>query len=491
TNNFDNQSSLETPTLANDNLSINDETTDFVVDGYSENGGLEDENQIRQNNHDLLQKIDDIDPIELSADANLQLHFMLEVYEMPNDGEEFIKLFCTTIGHNQGNLELVYILITSLNVYVLRKQLEVNGSLKIEKLESVRLEQIELIECGPNEQYLRLITTRRYKLPSWTTGSSKLTKAICNAISFATAVGRYVSPKISAANMQEISIKKFLAIDLKRSAPSDVSLLRYSLTFWEEPQLTGKNLRKEGLLYTRVSSPPMQRLARLAVKQKTFETWKATYVTLRADRLNIYTSKSDKEPVLSYALLDENCQGCRRNRTSDRPFTVEIMFTNDVTLLLAAKTKIEQDEWLNAIMKAISQGRLAFKDDMSSNTVPCSAILTDEKLYVCHEEQDSLFVRFLDTIKLDYIVRLYIDANCKYYCILEIEQGKSQNSKYWIFYFLFCEEMLEFMESIQKAVSNVYQVLLDIQPVVDTELQRDCQRTSNRLISLYRSSKLS
>lgn len=32
------------------------------------------------------------------------------------------------------------------------------------------------------------------------------------------------------------------------------------------------------------------------------------------------------------------------------------MFANDVTLMLAAKTKTEQDEWLNAIMKGLSQG---------------------------------------------------------------------------------------------------------------------------------------
>jgi hypothetical protein len=53
---------------------------------------------------------------------------------------------------------------------------------------------------------------------------------------------------------------------------------------------------------------------------------------------------------------DENCQGCRRNRSADRAHTLEIMFANDVTLMLAATSKNEQDDWLNAVMKGLSQG---------------------------------------------------------------------------------------------------------------------------------------
>lgn len=53
---------------------------------------------------------------------------------------------------------------------------------------------------------------------------------------------------------------------------------------------------------------------------------------------------------------DENCQGCRRNRNADRPHALEIVFANDVTLIMSAKSKTEQDEWLNAIMKGLSQG---------------------------------------------------------------------------------------------------------------------------------------
>ncbi len=62
------------------------------------------------------------------------------------------------------------------------------------------------------------------------------------------------------------------------------------------------------------------------------------------------------DKLLKGLCRDENCQGCRRNRNADRPNAIEIMFANDVTLVLSAKTKTEQDEWLNAVMKGLSQG---------------------------------------------------------------------------------------------------------------------------------------
>lgn len=69
---------------------------------------------------------------------------------------------------------------------------------------------------------------------------------------------------------------------------------------------------------------------------------------------------------------DEDCQGCRRNRNTDRPNAIEIMFANDVTLVLSAKSKTEQDEWLNAIMKGLSQGvcsYLTVKQKLSSSSL--------------------------------------------------------------------------------------------------------------------------
>ena len=62
---------------------------------------------------------------------------------------------------------------------------------------------------------------------------------------------------------------------------------------------------------------------------------------------------------------------------------------------------------------------MATKDEENTaNTVPCSVILTEEKVYVCHDEQDNALIRQLESIKLEYIARLLVDSTCPYYCVL-------------------------------------------------------------------------
>jgi hypothetical protein len=67
------------------------------------------------------------------------------------------------MGHNNGNIEVVFLLITTINIYLLRPISEMNGSYRIDKIESVRLEQIDYIEVknsfilfNNQNKYLRL-----------------------------------------------------------------------------------------------------------------------------------------------------------------------------------------------------------------------------------------------------------------------------------------------------------------------------------------------
>jgi hypothetical protein len=75
---------------------------------------------------------------------------------------------------------------------------------------------------------------------------------------------------------------------------------------------------------------------------------------------------------------------------------------------------------------------MATKDEENTaNTVPCSVLLTDEKMYVCHDEQDNALIRQLDSVKLEYIARLLVDPQYQYYCVLVSERFGMK----WIFKF--------------------------------------------------------
>jgi hypothetical protein len=64
-----------------------------------------------------------------------------------------------------------------------------------------------------------------------------------------------------------------------------VHLLDYHFVFWEEPQMSGRQLRMEGYLYTKLIETPtaMQRLTAATLKsgRLPFEHWRNAYVTLR------------------------------------------------------------------------------------------------------------------------------------------------------------------------------------------------------------------
>lgn len=103
----------------------------------------------------------------------------------------------------------------------------------------------------------------------------------------------------------------------------EVTLLDYHYTFWEEPQMSGRKLRKDGHLSVMLVESPtaMRRLSTTALKthRHGFESYRNAYVTLRfdfnsiacidhlflcrVDRLEIFLHKSDLNPALSYTLV--------------------------------------------------------------------------------------------------------------------------------------------------------------------------------------------
>jgi hypothetical protein len=129
--------------------------------------------------------------------------------------------------------------------------------------------------------------------------SCPIIRAMCESIRDASRFGRFPDPQVLPATMQELSIKKVLANDLKKNvdivfetifmthSPIYPECQRYSThyIFWEEPQMSGRKLRKEGYLSTKLVMPPtaIQRLTAATLKshRSTFETWKNAYVTLR------------------------------------------------------------------------------------------------------------------------------------------------------------------------------------------------------------------
>lgn len=64
-----------------------------------------------------------------------------------------------------------------------------------------------------------------------------------------------------------------------------MKLLDYHYAFWEEPQMSGRKLRKEGYLYVKLNEQAntIRRIgaATMKLQRHGFEAWHSGYVTLR------------------------------------------------------------------------------------------------------------------------------------------------------------------------------------------------------------------
>jgi hypothetical protein len=52
----------------------------------------------------------------------------------------------------------------------------------------------------------------------------------------------------------------------------------------------------------------------------------------------------------------EDFAGCRRNATSSKPNTIELILSNSNTIYLSSKTATEASDWLQCLCKIISLG---------------------------------------------------------------------------------------------------------------------------------------
>lgn len=147
---------------------------------------------------------------------------------------------------------MVFFLVTTLNIYLLRPVNQLNGSYRIDKIESIRLQQIDYIEVifhlffssysamlisgwtkRSISSYNHYSTYKTSLFNHWLCGINTVKSsdtiliridlttlffsAICASIIKATRIAKLPQPQVLSAMMQELSIKKELANDLKKS----------------------------------------------------------------------------------------------------------------------------------------------------------------------------------------------------------------------------------------------------------------------------------
>ncbi|XP_072011417.1 pleckstrin homology domain-containing family M member 2 isoform X3 [Engystomops pustulosus] len=393
-------------------------------------------------------------PCEFRVDNNLLLLLMINVFK--ENEEQLFKMFRMSTGHMEGDLQLVYVLLTDCYIYLLRKG-AADKPYMVE--EAVSYNELDYVSVGLDQQAVTLVCTNRRRQFLVDTSDQSLTEVFISALKSAMINGCREPPYpgiLTDATMERLALAKFVSQESRIEA-SEVVMLYYGLVHWEDPfdEVIGfsepncssrdQAVSKEGILHYKASVSYLGR-----------ETWKTCYVVLSNGILYQYPERTDVIPLLSVNLGGEQCGGCRRANTTDRAHSFQIILTDQPSLELSAANEEEMADWMLHLCQAVSKGVIP-QGDVPSPCIPCCLVQTKDKIITCHQDCQTSFFRALGINDL-------IDLTCvstvdgKEYCVLDFSQERSQFLLPWVLYFSCRQELERFLSTLRASWKSLYQV---------------------------------
>uniref|UniRef100_A0A4W3JED7 Pleckstrin homology domain-containing family M member 2 n=1 Tax=Callorhinchus milii TaxID=7868 RepID=A0A4W3JED7_CALMI len=408
---------------------------------------------------------------EFRVDNNLLLLLMIHVFR--ENEEQLYKMMRMWSGHMEGNLQLLYVLLTDCYIYLLRKGVA-DKPYNVE--EAVSYNELDYISVGLGQQTVQLVCTNRRRQFLLDTADETLTEFFLSALKSAMIKGCREPPYpsiLTDATMQRLALTKFVAQESK-CEPSEVTIHLYSLIHWEDPlditagpqgslYMPGANsVTKEGLLHykagtTYLGSP----------------IWKSSYVVLSNGILYQYPDRTDMMPIISINLAGEQCGGCRRSSITERPHTFHVILTERPALELSAESEKEMADWMQHLCQAVSKGIIP-QGVAPSPCIPCCLVVTERLVITCHEDSQTSFFRSLGSAELISVSSISIDPNGEY-CLMEFSEDQKQTSPPWFLYFSCAAELERFITALNVAWRSIYQVDLPQKQLQEPCVQRKCE----------------
>ncbi|OXB77246.1 UNVERIFIED_CONTAM: hypothetical protein H355_002238 [Colinus virginianus] len=349
-------------------------------------------------------------PSEFRVDNNHLLLLMIHVFR--ENEEQLFRMIRMSTGHMEGNLQLVYVLLTDCYVYLIRK------------------------------------------------GAAEKPYMVEEAVSYN---------------------------ELDYISACDVVVRFYGLVHWEDPMdetlgpspnsySSAENaVTKDGILHYKAGTSYLGK-----------EQWKTCFVVLSNGILYQYPDRTDVTPLLSINMGGEQCGGCRRSNTTDRPHSFQVILTDRPSLELSADNEEDMADWMQYFCQAVSKGVIP-QGVAPTPCVPCCLVLTDEKAFTCHEDCQTSFFRSLCTVELTDITSVSTEAN-KEYCILEFAQDHKQFLPPWVLYFSCTTELERFLSALNATWRNKYQVDLLHKAILDAAVKKKCEDAQSLINSAWQRS---
>ncbi|XP_023578252.1 pleckstrin homology domain-containing family M member 2 isoform X3 [Octodon degus] len=391
---------------------------------------------------------------EFRVDNNHLLLLMIHVFR--ENEEQLFKMIQMSTGHMEGNLQLLYVLLTDCYVYLLRK-----GATEKPYLveEAVSYNELDYVSVGLDQQTVKLVCTNRRKQFLLDTADVALAEFFLASLKSAMIKGCREPPYpsiLTDATMEKLALAKFVAQESKCEA-STVAVHFYGLVHWEDPtdEALGHGpchcsapegaITKEGVLHYKAGTSYLGK-----------EHWKTCFVVLSNGILYQYPDRTDVIPLLSVNMGGEQCGGCRRSNTTDRPHAFQVILADRPCLELSAESEAEMADWMQHLCQAVSKGVVP-QGVTPSPCIPCCLVITADRLFTCHEDCQTSFFRSLGTARLADISAVSMEPG-KEYCVLEFSQDGLQLPIPWVIYLSCTSELDRFLSALNSGWKAIYQV---------------------------------
>ncbi|KFQ32381.1 Pleckstrin homology domain-containing family M member 2, partial [Mesitornis unicolor] len=408
-------------------------------------------------------------PSEFRVDNNHLLLLMIHVFR--ENEEQLFRMIRMSTGHMEGNLQLIYVLLTDCYIYLIRKG-AAEKPYMVE--EAVSYNELDYISVGLDQQTVTLVCTNRRKQFLLDTADVALTEFFLVSLKSAMIKGCREPPYpsiLTDATMEKLALAKFVAQESKCEA-CDVVVRFYGLVHWEDPMdealgptnssyASAENtVTKDGILHYKAGTSYLGK-----------EQWKTCFVVLSNGILYQYPDRTDVTPLLSINMGGEQCGGCRRSNTTDRPHSFQVILTDRPSLELSAENEEDMADWMQYFCQAVSKGVIP-QGVAPTPCVPCCLVLTEERAFTCHEDCQTSFFRSLGTAAL---------AD-------EFAQDHQQFLPPWVLYFSCTTELERFLSALNTAWRNIYQVDLLHKATVDAAVKKKCEDAQSLIESAWQRS---
>ncbi|XP_066546720.1 pleckstrin homology domain-containing family M member 2 isoform X2 [Amia ocellicauda] len=421
---------------------------------------------------------------EFRVDNNHLLLLMIHVFR--ENEEQLFKMVKMSTGHMEGNLQPLYLLLTDCYIYLLRKG-AAEKPYTVE--EAVSYNELDYISVGMDQQTVMLVCTNRRRQFLLDTADHSLTEWFLCALQSAMVKGCREPPYPSVltdATMERLALTKFVAQE-SHCEVSEVCIQLYSLVHWEDPMdvslgpqagLYGSpdtSVTKEGPLMYRVGTSYLGK-----------ELWKSCYLVLSNGILYQYPERTDVIPLLSINMGGEQCGGCRRANTIERPHSFQVILSERPPLELSANSEQDMADWMQYLCQSVSKGVVP-PGVAPAPCLACCLVLTDKWLFTCHQDCQTSFFRELGGAELAHIRGVRLEGQ-REYCIIEFVEDRRQFLPPWVLYFSCCGERDRLLQALEEAWRHIYQVSLPRLPLQDTSVQKKCGDALSLLKSVWQRS---